>query len=90
MIVGTHAIPVDNSGTSFDGVVLGSKASAVSVSNAAVVVQGSSIIISDAIVHLSLPALAYIADSTVIAGLMMTAFDVRCTSSSFRTRCRTG
>ncbi|CAD6582103.1 MAG: hypothetical protein ASARMPREDX12_000755 [Alectoria sarmentosa] len=71
MMVGTHTILVDVTGTSFDGAPLDLEGSPVTVSGTAAMIQGSSIIIGDAIVHLPSPA-AVTGNPTLIAGYMVT------------------
>ncbi|KAL9133103.1 MAG: hypothetical protein Q9175_005718 [Cornicularia normoerica] len=69
IVVGTHTILIGNSGTSFDGVPLDSERSPVTVSGAAAMIQGSSIIVGDAIIHLPTPAAN---NPTLVAGLTVT------------------
>lgn len=71
MMVGTHVILVDSSGTSFDGVPLDPEGSPVTVSGTAAMIQGGSIIIGNAITHLPSPA-AVAGNPTLIAGYMVT------------------
>ncbi|CAF9939513.1 hypothetical protein IMSHALPRED_001532 [Imshaugia aleurites] len=69
MVVGTHTILVDTSGTSLDGAALDPEGSPVTISGAAAVIQANSIIIGDSIIHLPSPA----ADSpTLIAQYTVT------------------
>ena len=69
IVVGTHTISVDASGTSFDSVPLEPQGSPVTVSGAAAIIQGSSIIVGDAIIHLPPPTTD---NPTLIAGHKVT------------------
>lgn len=69
MVIGTHTVLVDPSSTSFDGAPLDPDGSPVTVSGAAAMLQGTTIIVGDAIIHVPSPA----ADNPiVIAGHTMT------------------
>lgn len=69
ILIGTHTVLVDPFGISFDGASLDPDGSPVTVSGAAAMIQGSSIIVGDAIIHLPSPT----ADNpTLIAGYTIT------------------
>ncbi len=70
IVVGTHTVLVDPSGTSFDGAPIDPGGSPVTVSGAAAMIQGSSITIADAIVHL--PSSTVTENPILIAGHTMT------------------
>ena len=86
MMIGTHTVLVDASGTSFDGVPMDPDGSPVAVSGVAAMLKGTSIIVGDAIIHLPSPApdnpiviaghkIMPLADAVAIDGMTLHAGD---------------